>query len=123
MGLRDLVRAGVAVANTLTADLQATVVREAYIGGQDTRGEPNRSAGVNVSAIVEYKVQMVRTGGGNFVASRAKVTSLDPAIVFHPKDKLTLPDGTSGPILETDGLADRVTTTPFLTEVYVGTYQ
>lgn len=121
MGLLDTVRSGIAVANALTADLQATVVREAYTSGQDVRGEPNRSGPVNVTAIVEYKTRMVKVTSGELIVSRAKVTFLDPTLVIHPKDRLTLPDGTNGPILETEGLADRVTGRAVLTQVYIGT--
>lgn len=120
MGLLDIVRSGIAVANTLTQDLQATITREAFTSGQDVRGEPNRSTGVSVKAIVEYKTRQVKTPSGEFVTSRAKVTILDPSIVIHVKDKLTLPDGTSGPILEVVGLADRVTGRPVMSEVYIG---
>lgn len=122
MGFRDLVRSGIATAYTLTSDLQPTVVREAVTLPltQDVRGEPTRAAGVNTPALVEMKQRMVKTISGAFIASRAKVTFLDPAIVLHLKDRITLPDGSQGPILETEGLVDRVTNAPYLTVVYIG---
>jgi hypothetical protein len=122
MGLRDIVRSGIAVANTLTSDLQATVTREPYTGGQDVRGEPNRGPAVSVKAIVEYKTRLVKTTTGEFVMSAATLTFLDPAIVIHPKDRLTMPNGQTGPILETAGLADRVTGSPVLTQVFLGMF-
>jgi hypothetical protein len=120
MGLLDIVRSGVAIADTLTKDLQPTVIREAFTSGQDVKGEPNRAAPVNVSAIVEMKQQMVKSPTGSLVASRAKVTFLDASLVIHAKDRLTLPDGTKGPIIAFEGLVDRGTGKPILTEVYIG---
>jgi hypothetical protein len=122
MGLLDIVRSGVAIANTLTVDLQAIVIREAAFLPltQDVRGEPNRAAGVNVPALVEMKQRMVKLATGEIIASRAKVTFLDPAIVIHVKDRLTLPDGSQGPILEVEGLVDRSTGKSILSEVFIG---
>lgn len=122
MGLLDIVRAGVAIANAATGDLQAVVVREAVILPltQDVYGEPIRSAGENTPALVEMKQQMVKAASGSLVASRAKVTFLDPTILIHMKDRLTLPDGTKGPIVAFDGFVDRGTGRPILTQVYIG---
>lgn len=125
MGLLDIVRSGVAIANSLTADLQPTVLREAVVLPltQDVYGEPVRSAAVATPAIVEMKLRMVRSSGGELVSCRATVTFLDPAVVVHLKDKLTLPDGTSGPILDAVGMTDRGTGKPFLTQVYIGAFE
>lgn len=120
MGLLDDVNDAISIAFNETADLQAAVLREAYTGGQNTKGEPNRSAAVSTPAIVEMKQQMVRLVSGELVGARAKVTFLDPAVVINLRDKLTLPDGTSGPILNVAGFVDRVTGRPVLSEVYLG---
>lgn len=122
MGLRDIVRSGVAIANKLTADLQPTVGYEKYLGSQDVRGVPQRAPSIPLAAIVEMKQQLVKVAG-EFITARAKVTFLDPTVVIHLKDRIVLPDATSGPILETEGFVDRVTTRPYLTEVFIGTFK
>lgn len=122
MGLADIINGAVTIARNATSDLQPMVLREAAVLplSQDTYGEVTRSAGVLTPALVEMKQQMVKGLTGSLVASRAKVTFLNPAVVIHAKDRLTLPDGTSGPIVAFDGLVDKGTGNPFLTQVYIG---
>lgn len=121
MGLLDTVRSAVAVADALTRDLQATVVHTAATLPQDARGEPTAPASpVSRPAIVEMKQHVVKTTGGQMVTSKAKVTFLDAAVVVGLLDKIVLPDGTTGPILDVEGFVDRGTGRPILNEVYLG---
>ena len=119
MGFLDIVRGGVELANSLTADLQANVTHKAWVstGGSGVKvyAEP-----VVRPALVDWKQKQVRTASGVLTVCRASVTFLDPAVVVDEKDIIILPDGTTGPILDMAGFIDRITGTPILTEVYLG---
>jgi hypothetical protein len=117
------VRSAVKLANAATKDLQATVQHTSVpaTGAQDSRGEPvSPPIAVARRAIVEMKQQLVKTMGGELVQAKAKVTFLDPAVVVGVRDVIVLPDGTTGPILNTEGFVDSGTGRPILTEVYLG---
>lgn len=119
MGLLDIVRSGVAIANNLTADLQASATHEAY-ASETGSGRRTYSAPVNRPALVTRKQKLVRSSSGELVMSEASVVFLDPAVVINELDKITLPDGTTGPIINTEGFVDRGTGHPILTEIYLG---
>jgi hypothetical protein len=119
MGLLDVVRSGVAIANQLTADLQPNVSHEAYVSS-DGAGRRVYSPAVSRPALVIRKQKLVRSATGEMVMSQAQITILDPAVVINELDKFTLPDNTSGPIIATDGFVDRLTGHPILTEIYLG---
>jgi len=118
MGLLDTVRAGVAIANQLTTDLQATVTHRVFVSS----GGSGSSQYTNVSrkALVTRKQRLVRSSSGDMSMSQAQVVFLDPGVVVKEFDKIILPDGTTGPILNTDGFVDAVTGRPILTQVYLG---
>ncbi len=129
MGLLDIVRGGLATADSITKDLQPNVQHWAWIG-QDGEG---RDVLVTVPAsracIVEERQRMIRTADGHLVQSRFKLT-FPYAIPAHGaedrqepvdlRDKFVLPDGTTGPTLEIGGLTDRATGGPMFTEVWIG---
>jgi len=127
MSLLDVVRTGVAVADALTRPLQATVSYEQYIG-EDGYGTPTYAAAVDLKAVVDWKQKQLRTQGGILSVSRASVMFIDIAALVAATggdgvgdtDRLTLPDGTTGPIIDMSGFLDAGTGTPFATEVYLG---
>jgi hypothetical protein len=119
VSLLDIVRAGVAVANKVTAPLQAAVAWEAYTG-EDGRGARTYAASRNVPALVEMKQQLVKTAEGDMTPSRASITFLDPTILLTNQDRITLPDGTTGPIIERMGLVDAKTGRPVMTQIFIG---
>ena len=119
MGLLDIVRSGVAVANSVTADLQPVVSHEAYLHS-DGAGKRIYAAAVSRPAIVVKKLKLVRSTSGELVMSTAQVIFLDPVVEVDTFDRITLPDGTTGPIFGTGGFVDRETGGLILTEVYLG---
>jgi len=119
MGLLDIVRSGVAIANSLTADLQPNVSHEAYVS-TDGAGRRSYAAAVSRPALVVRKQKLVRSATGELVMSQAQITILDPSVIVNELDKFTLPDDTSGPIIATDGFVDRGTGHPILTEIFLG---
>jgi len=127
MGLLGVIRSGVKVADKVTKDLQPSVSYERFTG-QDGFGDKTYAAAVDLKAIVDWKQTQVRTTTGLLTVSRAAVTFLDiDALVaatggagIGDDDKITLPDGTTGPILDMAGFIDAVTGIPVATEVFLG---
>jgi len=128
MGLLDVVRSAVKIADNVTKPLQAEVKFEKSTG-KDRYGKVNFDrAPVYLKAIVDWKQKHVRTTSGNLTVTRASVTFLDVAALaeatvnegVNDTDKITLPDGTTGPILDMSGFIDPGTGQPIATEVFLG---
>lgn len=116
MGLLDDV---VALAYNVTDSLglQAVITYEKYLS-TDGAGKKAYVAPTSIKALVENKQRQIRGADGQLGMSRAKVTILDPSIVVSVFDRITLPDGTTGPILDISGFINSVH--PILSEVYIG---
>lgn len=127
MGLLDVLKAGVKVADQLTKDLQATVTYRRHTG-QGFSGDATYAADVELKAIVDWRQRQVRTLAGSLEVSRASVTFLDVDALLaatnnagiDDNDVIVLPDGTTGPILDMGGFIDRTTGVPVATEVFLG---
>jgi len=130
VSLADIVRTGISIANTITEDgeLQCDVTLEAWTGS-DSHGAPTYAAAVTIPALVEMKNRLVRLKNGEEVASKARVTFLRPVTAngatgrrepIDPRDKITLPDSETGPILDVEGLFDSSTSAPYMLSVYLG---
>jgi hypothetical protein len=117
MGLDALIRSGVAMAKRLTSDLQATVSHAAYLS-RNEYGVPTYEAAVDRPALVEMKSRWLRRTEGSEIVARATVTILENVTVTV-LDKITLPDGSTGPILDVQGLADPVSGL-FYAQVFLG---
>jgi len=128
MGLGDLVRSGLQIADQVTQDLQPEVLHEAWIG-QDGYGNAAYAAAVARPAIVEQRLHQRVTSSGRLVLVQAYVAFIRPIPPngaagrkepVDPRDRLTLPDGSTGPIVDQSGLVDASTTRPFYAEVWIG---
>jgi hypothetical protein len=140
MGLLDALRGGVAVANTVTKQLQGTVMYSRFQSDPTGSGDRtyfqapsqqmpgNPLPAVPLQAIVEWKQRVVRTRTGELAVSSSNVLLLDVAALaaatggngIGPFDVLVLPDGTTGPILNISGFMDSGTTQPLATQVFLG---
>jgi hypothetical protein len=129
MGLLDVIRSGVKIADKVTKPLQATVSYERCTStNADGYGAKSYAAAVPLRAIVDWKQKPVRTQAGTLTVTRATVMLLDVAAVvvatagagIGDDDRLTLPDGTTGPILDLGGFLDAGTGQPVATEVMLG---
>lgn len=118
MSFDALVRSALSMAHTLTESLQDTVSHEAY-ASQDGFGKPTFSSAVSRTAIVEKRTRKMVDATGREVLSTAKITFLQP-VAIDQRDRLTLSDGTTGPILSIDGLMDPSTSKPFYRSIYLG---
>ncbi len=128
MGLLDILRTGVAIADSVTKDLQCYVMYTKS-AGVDYEGNPGTpGAPIELRAIVDWKQAQVRTQGGELTVTRATVLFLDiDAIIaatngegIGDEDIIILPDGTTGPILDMGGFIDAGTGHPLATEVFLG---
>lgn len=134
MSFRDLVVSGVALAKSLTQPLQPQVIVRRWIG-QTEFGTDQYHADELYTALVEKKVQAVRGPGGQEVLARSYVAFLEPipsltlllglepgkrTDPFDEQDVIILPDGETGPILAIEGFIDAETSSPYLSEVWLG---
>ena len=128
MALNDTIAAAVATAKSATSALQDDITIEPWTGNSRT-GAPAFGSAVTVPALIEFKQEMKKDRTGRDVITRAKVTILQPITAngtsgrhepVDPRDRLTLPDGTVGPILSTEGLINPSTNAPYYFEIYLG---
>jgi len=129
MGLLDVIRSGVKIADKVTKPLQATVSYERCIStNADGYGAKSYASTVPLRAIVDWKQKPVRTQAGTLTVTRATVDLLNIADVvaatggagIGDDDRFTLPDGTTGPILDLAGFIDAGTGHPISTTVMLG---
>jgi hypothetical protein len=116
--LADTVRDAVATINVAVDALQAQVTLAPWLE-DDLRGKPEYGSPVSYKALVDKRSQMIRNDQGEQVESNAYIVFLQP-ITISKRDLLTLPDGTTGPILKIGGLIDPDTSAPYMAEVWLG---
>lgn len=122
MGLADIVRSGVAIADSLTATLQVTVNHYVFSEASvDGYGKITWASPHGRKAIVEAKRRLVRTPDGHDVLS-SHVVTLPRQVDVDPRDKITFADGTTGPILAVEGVQDAGYSNGkrYLTQVWLG---
>lgn len=113
-GFADIVRNGVALADSLTATLQDAVTYEAWIGS-DGFDEPSYAAGVQISALIEKSDKTVIDTQGREIRTESVISLLRPIAPngatgrqepIDNRDKFTLPDGTTGIIAGVETFVD-----------------
>jgi hypothetical protein len=121
MSLVDTVRGLVAVADRIAKPFQAPVMHARWIASGGS-GDGTYAAAVPVPALVDWKQEQVRTPDGILTVSRAVLTFPYP-IDVNDEDIFTLPDGSTGPILDMSGFVDAgnpIVGRPFVTGVMIG---
>jgi hypothetical protein len=144
MSLNSIIRNAVAVANKVTTTLQGEVQHAAWIR-QDPMGTAvygRRFAGVDIyggptadgvattrKAVIELK-QRIREIQGRQIVTFAHLTFVGPIAAnavttfrkepVDPRDVIILPDGTTGPIVDTAGVWDAEAGQWFAVEVWLG---
>lgn len=129
MGLADIIRSGIQIAQNVTAGAQVNVTHEAWTG-QDEYGAPTFAAAQTLTAILDLNRKEKATLSGQLVTVVATLTILTPITdngaagrkePIDPRDVIRLPDGTTGPILETpNAVVDPATNRPFFHTVLLG---
>jgi hypothetical protein len=121
---------GLPILRQQTGSFQCNVVLERWTG-QSGSGTPQYDDYIVLEAIVEYKQTQRRTTAGSEQVSRAELTITYPIPPMVPsnservepvdqKDRITLPDGTTSPIIDVEGVADPTTGRPFYTIIFLG---
>jgi len=127
MSLLTILRSGVKTIDKIVKPLEPFVTYERFTPDPTTYGS-NFLPAIQLRAIVDWKQAQVRTQSGVLTVSRAMVMFLDiKALVaatagqgISENDRITLPDGTTGPILDMAGFIDAGTGHPIETEVFLG---
>jgi hypothetical protein len=128
MGLSNIIRSGVAIANSLTTDLQVPVQHYAWIGDDDFN-KPIFANPVTRYALVEMKERMLHFQTGEDFLAKCTVTFLVPIAPngasgrrepIDNRDKIVLPNGFTGPIRDVLGLANNFSDSPYVVEVILG---
>lgn len=131
MSLRDIVSLAVDTADAITGGeqgVQSWVTYERYVQSTDGYGGGTYASPVRLRAVVDWKQRQLRTMAGVLSVSRASVMFLNRAALkaatggqgISDEDRITLPDGTTGPILDMAGFIDPKTGQPFTNEVFIG---
>lgn len=125
MALSDVVRKAVAIADRVTSSLQAEVTHEPWIG-KDKYGKPLFDNPVRRMAIIDRRMSSI---GGQQIVTSATVSFLYPITPngatgrqepIDVRDKITLPNGWTQPIVGVNGMIDPLTGMPYLYEVSLG---
>lgn len=128
--LSDVIADALELADELLEDEQILEpITVARWTGQDVEGDPTYAADITPPAIVELKQQLRKDANGVEVMSKTKLTIIRPIPdegtagrrePIDPRDKVTLPDGTTGPIIDIGGLVSGGTGKPYMLEVWLG---
>lgn len=128
MSLLTVLRSGVKVIDKIVKPLEPSVSYMRYVTNADGYGTNSYAPAVSLRAVVDWKQRQVRTAAGILSVSRAMVMFLDINALnaatgsagIGDNDRIVLPDGTTGPILDMSGFIDAGTGHPLATEVYLG---
>ena len=119
MALADLVRNGIALAKGILDDgqLLATITVEPF-ASQNDYGEATYGAPVSYQALVSNADDQNTNAQGVTLVARCSVLIFED-VAISPRDRVTLPDGSTGPIVRVDeGLVDA--TGRMMVKVHVG---
>lgn len=109
----EVIQSGVSIANSLTKGVQPSITIH-QLTGMGPSGDATYATPITVSAIVDY-TNKVSIRNGQILTVSATVTILDPvpvngAVTDPPRvepidvrDKIILPDGTTGSIISVPG--------------------
>lgn len=126
MALDSLIRSGIRLADRLTSSLQPTVTLRRWIG--ETVEGLDSYINSTEPALFEQRQTQIRTPSGELVQARGKVTFLRPIQVLGAakrtepidvNDRIIAPDGSEWGVIVTEGLIDKSTGRPYMTEVWL----
>lgn len=130
MSLGDTIALGIGILDDIIVaeKITAGCTLEAWTG-QNIDGDPTFATAVPFEAVVELRSDLKTNAEGLEVLSKTKLTITRPIAAtvaanrdnpIDALDKITLPDGTTGPIITTAGLVAGETDAPYMLEVWLG---
>lgn len=123
-----LVRLSVKLADKFTRDGQSDVTHEAWIG-EDKFHKAAYAAPVTLRCVVDSRQRMIITNTGQAITVMSTLTFTSPIKEngasgrrepIDPRDKMTLPDGFTGPIIDTGAPIDPKTRQGYITQIMLG---
>jgi hypothetical protein len=118
---REILVAGIGIADALTAGVQCLVSYEEFISA-DGNGDEDYEDPVSIACVVDQTRKHKTTSTGRIDVVVATLTFPRGDLNIGPKDKITLPDGTTGPLIidAPDAVVDPVTGRGFIQTVMIG---
>lgn len=107
----EILKSGIGIANKLTKGVQANVTFEAWTG-QDGYGVDSFASPVTLTAVVDMTRKQAHVPSGLDVTVMATLTIVGDVAPngaagrvepIDPRDRITLADGTTGPIVDAPG--------------------
>lgn len=118
----EILRSGIQIADSLTAGVQCIVTYERYLGS-DGDGDETFDDPTTVQCVVDQTKRQKTTSSGRLETVLATLT-FPRALSFTigPKDRIVLPDGTTGPLIldSPDAVVDPGTGRGFIQTVMIG---
>lgn len=126
----EILQGGIAIANSLTAGVQVEITHEAWID-QDVHGDPVLADPVQIRCVLDLSRRQIQQEDGiivTVVATATVVGDVSPngaagrVEPIDPRDIITLPDGTTGPIIQTapNSVVDPSTGRGLIHEILLG---
>jgi len=119
----------VAAVNEQTASLQVPVMHEAWVGADALGDDLPLAAPVSRPALVQEGVLHHKKPDGQVITTKARISFLVPVEPngaegrqepIDPRDRITLPSGLTGHIVEVPGvLVDPATGRPYVSTVWL----
>ena len=121
MGLADIVRSGIATADSLTSSLQAPVKHYRYAEATlDDTGKVTWGAPYIRMGIIEHARAHQRNKEDREVTNDTQITFPRP-FEIDPRDRFEMPDGNGdGPANRVSGVFDPLTGKIFMTQLWIG---
>lgn len=128
MGLDTILRNGVRTIHGVTKSAQTKIMIHRWIS-QTYDGSFAYAAPLEATAVVEYKSEARQSSTGQLWVARAYIIITSPltplgapdrAEPLDDRDLITLPTMKTGSIIETYGVVDPATQTPYCHEVWMG---
>jgi hypothetical protein len=124
MGLGTIIESALEAVRAATESLQVQVSHEAWTG-QGGTGDPDYADPVSRPALVQEGKRQQQTHDGRLMTTKAVVLFFppsegEPPPAIGPLDRITLPSGLTGPILEIRETLVAPTSQAFVRAVWLG---
>lgn len=124
----EILRSGIQIADSLTKGVQSTITIERWTG-QTVHGDDTYSIPITVSAVIDRTNKVINRGDEQITigATLTVIGDIPPdggvgrREPIDPRDRITLPDGFTGPIINApNSVVDPGTGRGFINEIMLG---